>query len=336
MKVFQSLNCVLCKEPFARKANEPRSPRSLGCGVVVCNECFENEMPLQVEERKHRCNYEDCFANCVFVFYLIDVLSQEDAVALSSTGDGYVLVKPLKIPECPICHDEYSNQSKEKKSFALYCNHTICTECYLKNRKQNDRDTKNDYQHGFTCPICSRNSCFSGDEWKDQFQDFLDELPELTRQMEGPRNAYVCDECKGTDAIEEMLHCVECNSKACTLCFMEKHTSHEKIKLMEKEAHEMSDALQKDSTSVVKTYEDLFSEMHKGVLENIKDFGKKLVLKENICKDTSKFGDLEQKLEECRKFQEGFETTSEEYMPHLRRYETKIKEFIEEFDKDLN
>ncbi|CAJ0925494.1 unnamed protein product, partial [Mesorhabditis belari] len=126
MKVFRSLNCVVCKLPFAREANENRSPRHLVCGSAMCHECFEKEWRLEKKERKHQCVWgEDCFDSLDFAFYLVDVLSQEDSLALSPLGDGYLLVKPFKIPECPICHDEYSNQVDGKKSFALFCNHLI-------------------------------------------------------------------------------------------------------------------------------------------------------------------------------------------------------------------
>ncbi|CAJ0949877.1 unnamed protein product, partial [Mesorhabditis belari] len=99
MKVFQSLNCVVCKLPFARKANEARSPRPLDCGSAMCHECFEKERRLAKEKREHQCVRKQCFNNANFAFYLIDVLSQEDSLTLSPLGDGYLLVKKLTLKE---------------------------------------------------------------------------------------------------------------------------------------------------------------------------------------------------------------------------------------------
>ncbi|CAJ0949872.1 unnamed protein product, partial [Mesorhabditis belari] len=289
MKVFQSLNCVVCKLPFARKANEARSPRRSSCGPAMCHECFEKERLLEKEERKHQCVRKPCFTNPNFAFYLIDVLSQEDSLALSPLGDGYLLVKPFKIPECPICHDEYSNQVDGKKSRSLFCNHLIY---------------------------------------------FLNELPMMTRQMDGRRNHRVCDDCKETGIIDKMYHCSECDLKICSDCLVEEHRSHETTRLLKNELCEMSEAQQKDSTQMVKTYNDLFALMHENTLKGLEAFGTKLTLKEENSKSISTFGEAKKTLEKCAKLREDFETISEKLMPHLRRYETKVKTLTERIDKD--
>ncbi|CAJ0918817.1 unnamed protein product, partial [Mesorhabditis belari] len=114
MSVFKSLNCILCKEPFAQSADQPRTPRLLGCGLVMCHECCEKEKSLAKRERKHRCNSVYCFENPKFAHFLIDVLSL-DSLTFSQSGHGYLLLKPFKIPECLICHDEYSSNIEAKK-----------------------------------------------------------------------------------------------------------------------------------------------------------------------------------------------------------------------------
>ncbi|CAJ0947464.1 unnamed protein product, partial [Mesorhabditis belari] len=113
MSVFKSLNCILCKEPFAQSADQPRTPRLLGCGLVMCHECCEKEKSLAKRERKHRCNSVYCFENPKFAHFLIDVLSL-DSLTFSQSGHGYLLLKPFKIPECLICHDEYSSNIEAK------------------------------------------------------------------------------------------------------------------------------------------------------------------------------------------------------------------------------
>ncbi|CAJ0924758.1 unnamed protein product, partial [Mesorhabditis belari] len=117
MNVFESLNCIVCKQPFARAVDQPRSPLHLGCGLTMCDECFVKEVNSDKKERKHQCGNRDCFED--FAYFLIDVLSQESALVF--TPMGYLLLKPFKIPECPICHGEYSNEIEAKKSFALQC-----------------------------------------------------------------------------------------------------------------------------------------------------------------------------------------------------------------------
>ncbi|CAJ0936163.1 unnamed protein product, partial [Mesorhabditis belari] len=105
MRVFESLNCIVCKEPFARVANQPRSPRPLNCGLAMCSECFEKEKrELRKEKKNHQCGLFNCFDNLNVAYFLIDLLSQESALVF--TPMGYLLVKPFKIPECPICLDE--------------------------------------------------------------------------------------------------------------------------------------------------------------------------------------------------------------------------------------
>ncbi|CAJ0923736.1 unnamed protein product, partial [Mesorhabditis belari] len=128
MRVFESLNCIVCKEPFARVANQPRSPRHLCCGLAMCNECFEQEQELNQEEGNHQCGRWDFLYREKSAYFLIDVLSQESALVF--TPMGYVLLKPFKIPECPFCLDEFSNEIEAKKSA---CSFEICGACaYVK------------------------------------------------------------------------------------------------------------------------------------------------------------------------------------------------------------
>ncbi|CAJ0953844.1 unnamed protein product, partial [Mesorhabditis belari] len=313
MNVFESLNCIVCKKPFARVANQPRSPFHLGCGLAMCNECFEKEWRS-------------------FAYFLIDVLSQENSLVF--TPKGYLLVKPFNIPECPICQDEYSNQIEAKKSFVLGCGHIICTGCCLKTR----RLSSSNYQL-VTCPTCRRHTVVN--EQKDQFHDFLNELPEMTRQMEiieaalmNAKDARSCNECHKKNIVDEMFYCSKCRFEICAVCACKKHRLHEIIPLLEKQANQMLMELQQESRDVIETYKDLVPELHKDLLEGIDIFETKLLLKEETLKDASTFADLQEKHESFTKIKSNFESSAENYLPHLRRFDGEVKQLIQTLNEN--
>ncbi|CAJ0953884.1 unnamed protein product, partial [Mesorhabditis belari] len=267
MRVFESLNCIVCKQPYARVVNQPRSPRQLSCGLAMCNECFVEEEEMDEEERKHQCELGYCFDNRNFAYFLIDALSQEEALLF--TPMGYLLMKPFKIPECPICHDEY----------------------------------------------------------------FLNELPEMTQQMEtieaalmNAKDARSCNECHEKDTIDKMFYCSACSLEICAICAYKKHRSHEAIPLLEKQANQMLMELQEESRNVIKTYKDLVPELHKGLLEGIDIFETELLSEEDTLKDASTFADLREKNETFTKIKSNFESSAENYLPHLRRFDAEVKQ----------
>ncbi|CAJ0953664.1 unnamed protein product, partial [Mesorhabditis belari] len=321
MRVFESLNCIVCKQPFARAANQPRSPLQLGCGLAMCDECFMKEFDTDEKERKHQCGNPDCFKNDDFAYFLIDVLSQETALVF--TPMGYLLVKPFKIPECPICHDEYSDEIDAKKSFALKCRHIICTECCLKTRSSNKT----------TCPTCRVHTYTYVNKQKDRFHDFLNELPQMTRQMGAMMKAHAfiitCNECHKKNIVDEMFSCGECGFEICGACAYKKHRSHEAIPLLEKQANQMLMELQQESRNVIKTYKDLVPELHQGLLEGIDIFEMKLLSKEETLKGAPNLADLQEKHESFTKIKSKFESSAENYLPHLRRFDAEVKQLIQ-------
>ncbi|CAJ0923691.1 unnamed protein product, partial [Mesorhabditis belari] len=318
MKVFESLNCIVCKEPFARVANQPRSPRHLCCGLAMCHECFEKEQMLAQNERKHQC--VPCYPSTSpnFAYFLIDVLSQENALML--TPMGYVLVKPFKIPECPICQDEC-----QETTYSSYCE--------------------------IKCPTCNRFSpakYTDVNKQKDRFHGFLNELPEMTRQMEAMTKAHAfiiagekqhatrnvkdecsCNECHEENIIDKMFYCSACSFEICAVCAYKKHRLHEAIPLFEKQANQMLMELQEESRNVIKTYKDLVPELHKGLLEGIDIFETKLLSKEEILKDTSTFADYRKKHESFAKIKSTFESYAEDYLPCLRKFDTGVNQLIQ-------
>ncbi|CAJ0947474.1 unnamed protein product, partial [Mesorhabditis belari] len=267
IKIFESLNCILCKEPFVPIARQPRSPRLLLCGSAMCHECFEKEKSLKQEEREHKCDYgEKCFYNPNFAYCVIDVLSQ-DCFTLSPILGGYLLMKPLVNPECPICHDEYSNK--------------------VASNKENGEN-----------------------RWKNWLQVFLDELPEMTCQLEEMnKSGYrFCDECKKLDIVDEMHHCKKCLLQLCGSCIYKNHRSHKPITLLQKE--ELSDGLQ--------------------------GFDQKLLKKKRDLTNASTFEVLMEKHKKCTELKTHFEKCSEEYMPHVRKYEKRVQELMKTLDIDPN
>ncbi|CAJ0955854.1 unnamed protein product, partial [Mesorhabditis belari] len=334
MRVFESLNCILCKEPFSRVANQPRSPRKLGCGLAMCHECFEMEKAQKKEDRKHHCNNGNCFYNPNFAYFLIDMLAEEDALTLAPMERGYVLAKPFKVLECSVCRDDYSTKITERQPFAMYCNHTICTGCFLKLRVQNENGANKEMKYMITCPTCGAGSETSRDKWKDRLHDFLDELPRMTRQLQAAMNAPTCDECYEKYIIDVMFYCSMCRIKICGSCAYLQHRLHDAKSLLTKQAGEMLVELRNDSANVVKNYEDLLPELHKGILEDVSFFKTKLLLKENILTDVSTFGDLMEKHQTFTKVKTDFEATTERYLPGLRKFETEVKALIDALDKN--
>ncbi|CAJ0953868.1 unnamed protein product, partial [Mesorhabditis belari] len=314
MRVFESLSCILCKQPYARVANQRRSPRQLGCGLAMCDECFEQEEMLEQEERNHQCGNIYCFYSQDLAYFLIDVLSQESA--LMFTPMGYLLVKPFKIPECPICHDEYSNEIEAKKSFALQCGHIICTKCCLKTQTYDMYTAVN--------------------KRKDRFHDFLNELPEMTRQMETMMNVArnvkdecSCNECHKKNIVDEMFYCGKCVFEICAVCAYKRHHPHGAIPLLEKEANKMLMEVQQESRNVIKTYKDLVPELHKGLLAGIDIFEMKLLSKEETLKDVSTFADFGEKHESFTKIKSKFESSAENYLRHLCKFDAEVKQLIQ-------
>ncbi|CAJ0949781.1 unnamed protein product, partial [Mesorhabditis belari] len=322
MTVFESLNCILCKQPSARVANQPRSPLQLGCGLAMCNECFKKEQMLARNERKHQCGL------CTSITPLY-VLSQEDTLVL--TPMGYVLLKPFKIPECPICQDEYSDEIEAKKSFALSCGHIICTECYLKTRSFN-----NCFGFGTKCPTCCNLTHTGLNQRKDRFHDFLNELPEMTRQIEtiekalmNAKDARSCNECDEKDTIDKMFYCSACSFEICAVCAYKRPHPHGAISLLGKQANQMLMKLQQASRNVIKTHKDLVPELHKGLLEGIDIFETKLRSKEETLKDALTWINLQENHESFTKMKSKFESSAKRYLPHLHDFDTEIKELIQ-------
>ncbi|CAJ0924667.1 unnamed protein product, partial [Mesorhabditis belari] len=99
--------------------------------------------------------------------------------------------------------------------------------------------------------------------------------------------------------------------------------------LLEKQADQTLTALQQESRNVIKTYKDLVPELNKGLLEGIDIFETKLLSKEETLKDASTFADLQEKHESFTKIKSKFESSAEKSLPHLRKFDAKIRKLIQ-------
>ncbi|CAJ0949641.1 unnamed protein product, partial [Mesorhabditis belari] len=136
----------------------------------------------------------------------------------------------------------------------------------------------------------------NADKQKDRFHDFLNELPEMTRQMKAMENAKLsvkdecsCNECHKKGIIDEMFYCGKCSFEICGACAYKKHHPHKAIPLLEKQ---------------------------------------KLLSKEEILKEASTFADLREKHESFTKIKSKFEASAENYLPLFRRFNKEVKELI--------
>ncbi|CAJ0945657.1 unnamed protein product, partial [Mesorhabditis belari] len=137
-----------------------------------------------------------------------------------------------------------------------------------------------------------------------------------------------CNECHKRNIVDEMFYCSECGFEICAVCAYKKHRLHEAIPLLEKQANQRLMELQQESRNVIKTYKDLVPELHKGLLEGIDIFETKLLSKEETLKDASTFADLQKRHESFTKIKSKFESSAENYVPHLRKFDAEIKQLI--------
>ncbi|CAJ0918658.1 unnamed protein product, partial [Mesorhabditis belari] len=176
------------------------------------------------------------------------------------------------------------------------------------------------------------------DRRENWLQDFLDELPEMTCQLEEMnKTGYrFCDECKKLDIVDEMHHCKKCSLQLCGNCIYKNHRSHKAITLLQKEASLMSHELCDLSISEVQTYHQLFSGLHKELSDGLEGFDQKLLEKKRDLTNASTFEDLMEKNKKSTELKTDFEKCSEEYMPHVRKYEKRVKELMKTLDDDPN
>ncbi|CAJ0953783.1 unnamed protein product, partial [Mesorhabditis belari] len=130
-----------------------------------------------------------------------------------------------------------------------------------------------------------------------------------------------------------MFHCTKCGFEICGACAYKKHRSHEAIPLLEKQANQMLMELQEESRNVIKTYKDLVPELHKGLLEGIDIFETELLSEEDTLKDASTFADLQEKHESFTKIKSKFESSAENYLPHLRKFDGEVKQLIQSLNE---
>ncbi|CAJ0927028.1 unnamed protein product, partial [Mesorhabditis belari] len=138
-----------------------------------------------------------------------------------------------------------------------------------------------------------------------------------------------CNECHEKNIIDKMFYCSACSFEICGACAYVKHHSHSATPLLKKQANQMLMELQQGSRNVIKTYKALVPELHKGLLEGIDIFETELLSKEETLKGASNLADLQEKHESFTKIKSKFESSAENYLPHLRRFDAEVKELIQ-------
>ncbi|CAJ0949886.1 unnamed protein product, partial [Mesorhabditis belari] len=68
--------------------------------------------------------------------------------------------------------------------------------------------------------------------------------------------------------------------------------------------------------------------------EHLSHEATRLLKKEENCKSISTFREAKKTFEKCAKLRKDFETISEKLMPHLGRYDDKVKKLTEAVDKE--
>ncbi|CAJ0950541.1 unnamed protein product, partial [Mesorhabditis belari] len=80
-------------------------------------------------------------------------LLSSGCVLLDKSKKGYVRTgNPIKVPECPACHQKYSLEAIQSEPFTLSCGHDVCYAC----SHQRLRETSG----SITCPQCEKCSSY--------------------------------------------------------------------------------------------------------------------------------------------------------------------------------
>ncbi|CAJ0918536.1 unnamed protein product, partial [Mesorhabditis belari] len=176
------------------------------------------------------------------------------------------------------------------------------------------------------CPICQ-------DEYSDKvdnkksfiFLYFLNELPEMTRQLEEmDKTGYrFCEECKGLDVVDRMFRCNGCVLKLCGTCTHRRHRSHETMTLLENEVNQMSEKLR--CVSFDEINKSVFPVLHNELINDIHLFEEKFINQVDTLTTVVTYEGLQKDHKECMKLKTDFEACSEEYMRELLKYDAKIK-----------
>ncbi|CAJ0956041.1 unnamed protein product, partial [Mesorhabditis belari] len=189
------------------------------------------------------------------------------------------------------------------------------------------------FKQKITCPTCMKSSFFKSENKKNQFQDFMNELPKMTRQLEATRNALGCEECHEKFIADVMFHCSQCVSQICGACAYLKHRLHKANRLLRKRASDMMLQHWVDSSSAIKSCDKMLDQLNEQLSEEINSFGLKLLSKTYTYKNALTFSNLYENHEELTKLRTDFEASVEEYLPHLHNFGTKVKELIQAVDK---
>ncbi|CAJ0951295.1 unnamed protein product, partial [Mesorhabditis belari] len=181
MKVFKSLSCSLCDTPYSNQIPfHPSSPYQLSCGHVICRNCWDKEKQFDLKERAHQCDHNGFLVSSYMISSILNLLNHP-SISLAPDGSGFLLKKPFNVPSCSNCHKEFFTEPQKRKPFELGCDHTICWECF---RKIGKTIEQSDFYCDIKCPDCGNSRDYSMRYVKSLLEEFLEEIPEMTEQIQ--------------------------------------------------------------------------------------------------------------------------------------------------------
>ncbi|CAJ0953974.1 unnamed protein product, partial [Mesorhabditis belari] len=279
----------VAKAGVSATSKETSSPMLFKCGTVVCNECWKEEMARGKALWKHRCSIAD----------------------------------------------KYSVDSLERQPFRLWCNHMVCNGCFEKTSTQvaGPNGTRCTYK----CPICQKADPYllSSGNLENCMKVFLQELPTLTEQLKEQQTrqstqlqrSETCAECDESFTLKQMFECDDCKKRICGACCYRRHRTHKVVDLLEEERSKMLQETKKSLDIQINAYEKIFRHFHQKLIEEVQQLGQNLL--NDVAKlDNETFNVIAVKTKELRKLGEQFETFSEDYLPHLRKFDTQVSKLL--------
>ncbi|CAJ0925744.1 unnamed protein product, partial [Mesorhabditis belari] len=276
----------------------------------------------------------------------------------------YTLIscQSITLPECPICHEEYSIDTPEREPYGLQCGHAICNGCFSNLSTQTSSGT---FKYGLLCCQCQAHHIYSQKSWENPLKAFLREMSQLSSgdlkpkeelkiqpiqpiqpiQLIQPNSIQPnrnegdlksCENCGNEFSLLEMFLCKDCDIKICALCSMRKHRSHEIVDLkaeMEK-INQLFLETHQTVTPQIKAYDVCFPDLHKDLINHISNVQKKLIAQIDKI-ETLNFDSAKREQEKCLGNGGKFEEICEKYLSDLRTCNTRLENLFVEIDYPL-
>ncbi|CAJ0944800.1 unnamed protein product, partial [Mesorhabditis belari] len=295
---FDSLKCWSCAQPALGNCKlgangELQGVYQMKCVTAfLCGRCVASDPRRR--QRMHVCGETDCASIRLSPYSIWVKLVVDGFVKMSSDCSGYVIEKPFPQIECPICAETFSTSPSAREPIDLPCGHTVCQGCsgkLLINETQ------------VRCGNCGTATHRDQNRKNRILIAFLNELNSV---LNNPQQKEKCEKCGVEHRPNKSVHCEECRMTLCAMCFLMEHREHEFTRL--------------DGIAIayqINAYSKAVPILQQEVDTSIQLFENLVVEKRGEWPD-------------CQVFGNRFEEISEEYIPHLRTYGTKLKQLCDE------